>query len=165
MKKLLFVAILCCLSTGALAQTKGFQLSLTPDFAIQTKTTQIEGVTLGLWSENPQNAFALGIVNGSTGDSSGLTLSFLANYSENYRGAQLAWIANYAKGTVEGLQWATFNYASQLHGLQLGFINYAEASDKGLQVGFVNIMNETQKWFGNLPNEVAPGMVFVNWRF
>ena len=165
MKKLLFVVILCCFPTGALAETKGFQLSLTPDIAIQTKTTQIEGVTLGLWSENPQNALALGIVNGSTGDSSGLALSFLANYSENYKGAQLAWIANYSKGKVEGLQWAAFNYASTLHGLQLGFINYAERSNKGLQVGFINIMNETQKWFGNLPNEVAPGMIFVNWRF
>ena len=165
MKKLLFVIILCCFSTGALAETKGFQLSLIPDIAIQPKTTQIEGVTLGLWSENPQNALALGIVNGSTGNSSGLTLSLLGNYSESYKGAQLAWIANYAKGEVKGLQLAAFNYASRLHGLQLGLINYAEASDKGVQIGLVNIMNETQKWFGNLPNEVAPGMVFVNWRF
>jgi hypothetical protein len=165
MKKLLFVVILCCFSTGSFAETKGFQLSLTPDIAIQTNTTQIEGLTLGLWSENPQNALALGIVNGSTGDSSGLALSLLANYSENYKGAQIAWIANYAKGKVKGLQWAAFNYASSLHGLQLGFINYAERSNKGLQVGFINIMNETQKWFGNLPNEVAPGMIFVNWRF
>lgn len=165
MKKLLFIVILCCFATTALAETKGFQLSLTPDIAIQTKTTQIEGLSLGLWSENPQNALALGIVNGSTGNSSGLSLSLLANYSESYKGAQLAWIANYAKGTVTGLQWAAFNYASKLHGLQLGFINYAETAEKGLQVGLVNIMDSTQKWFRNFPNEVAPAMVFVNWRF
>lgn len=166
MKKLLFLVVIsCCFSTGALAETKGFQLSLTPDIAILPRTTQVEGVTLGLWSENPQNALALGIVNGSTGDSSGLSLSLLANYSESYKGAQLAWVANYAKGEVKGLQWAAFNYASSLHGLQLGLINYAETADKGLQVGLINIMNETRKWFGNLPNEVAPGMVFVNWRF
>lgn len=165
MKKLLFVVILCCFSTGAFAETKGFQLSLTPDIAIQTKTTQIEGLTLGLWSQNPQNALALGIVNGSTGNSSGLSLGLLANYSENYKGAQLAWIANYAKGEVTGFQWAAFNYASKLHGLQLGFINYAEAAENGLQVGLVNIMNNTKKWFGNFPNEVAPVMVLVNWRF
>jgi hypothetical protein len=165
MNKLLITIILCCFSTAAFAETKGFQLSLTPDIAIQTKTTQIEGVTFGLWSENPQNALALGIVNGSTGQSSGLSLGLLANYSEDYKGAQLAWIANYAKGQVKGLQWAAFNYAASLHGLQLGFVNYAESSGKGLQVGFVNIMNETREWFGNLPNEVAPGMVFLNWRF
>jgi len=165
MKKLLFIITLCCFSTGALAETKGFQLSLIPDIAVQPKTTQIEGITFGLWNENPQNALALGIVNGSTGNSSGLTLSFLLNYSDNYRGAQLAYIANWVKGEMKGLQWAAFNYASRLHGLQLGFINYAETSDKGVQLGFVNIMNETQKWFGNLPDEVAPAMVFVNWRF
>jgi len=165
MKKILLVIIICFFSTASFAETKGFQLSLTPDVAIQAKTTQIEGLSLGLWSENQQNALAFGIVNGSTGDSSGLAISLLANYSENYKGAQLAWIANYAQGHVKGLQWAAFNYAASLHGLQLGFVNYAEKSDKGLQVGFINIMNETRKWFGNLPNEVAPGMVFVNWRF
>lgn len=165
MKKLFLVIVLCCFATGALAETRGFQLSLTPDIAIQPKTTQIEGLTLGIWSQNPQNALALGIVNGSTGDSSGLSIGLLANYSESYRGIQLAWLANYAKGEMKGLQWAAFNYASRLHGLQLGLVNYAETSRKGLQIGLINIMNETRSWFGNLPNEVAPGMVLVNWRF
>ncbi len=165
MKRFLLLIILCFFATGAYAETRGFQLSLVPDIAIHSKTTRIEGVTLGLWSENPQNALALGIVSGSTGDSSGLSLSLLANYSESYRGAQLAYIANYAKGSVEGLQLAAFNFAAKLHGLQLGFINYAETSDKGVQVGLINIMNETRRWFSNFPNEVAPAMVFVNWRF
>ncbi|MCW8893966.1 MAG: hypothetical protein OQL18_11715, partial [Deltaproteobacteria bacterium] len=141
MKKLLFVIILCSFATGALAETKGFQLSLMPDIAIQPRTTQIEGIILGLWNENPQNALALGFVNGSTGDSSGLSLSLIANYSESYKGAQLAYLVNYAKGELKGLQWAAFNYAARLHGLQLGFINYAEASDKGVQIGLFNIMN------------------------
>lgn len=165
MKKLFIVVIFCCFSTTAFAESRGFQLSLVPEIATQSRTTQIEGLSLGLWSENPQNALALGIVNGSTGQSSGLSLGLLGNYSDSYKGAQIAWIANYAKGEVRGLQWALFNYAKKLHGLQLGFINYAETSPKGLQVGLVNIMNETQKWFTNFPNEVAPAMVFVNWRF
>ena len=162
MKKLILVLIGCFLATGALAETRGFQLSLTPDLAIHSRSTQIEGATLGLWSENPQNAFALGIVNGSTGNSSGLSLGF-GNYSDNYRGAQLA-LVNYAKGEVRGLQWGGFNYAAKLHGLQLGFINYAESSDQGVQIGFVNIMNQTKNWFKGLPDELTPAMVFVNWR-
>ena len=164
MKKLVLILIGCLFATGAIAETQAFQLSLIPDIAIQSKTTHIKGFSLGIWSENPQNGLALGVVNGSTGSSSGLSLAFLANYSETYKGAQLAWIANYSSGKASGLQWAAFNYAEKLHGLQLGFINYAKTSEAGLQVGIINIMDETKKWFGNFPDEVAPGMVFVNWR-
>jgi hypothetical protein len=63
------------------------------------------------------------------------------------------------------LQLAAFNYAEKLHGLQLGFINFAAASDKGVQVGLINVMKSTKDWFVNFPDEVAPAMVFVNWRF
>ena len=165
MKKLVFVLIGCFFATGALAETQSFQLSLIPDVAIHSKTTHIKGVSLSLWGENPQTALALGVVNGSTGNSSGLSLGLLANYSESYTGAQLAWIANYSSGEFTGLQWAAFNYAAKLHGLQLGFVNFAQSSDQGLQVGFINIMNNTKEWFANFPNEVAPAMVLVNWRF
>lgn len=164
MKKLVLVLIGCCFATGALAESNAFQLSLIPDIAIHAKTARIEGVSIGIWSENPQSALALGVVNGSTGDSSGLSLALLANYAQSYKGAQLAWIANYTEKNASGLQWAAFNYAGKLHGLQLGFINYAETADKGVQVGLINIMNQTKKWFSNFPNEIAPGMVIVNWR-
>lgn len=165
MKKLVFVLIGCFFATGALAETQSFQLSLIPDVAIHSKTTHIKGVSLSLWGENPQTALALGVVNGSTGNSSGLSLGLLANYSESYKGAQLAWIANYSSQEFTGLQWAAFNYAAKLHGLQLGFVNFAQSSDQALQVGFINIMNNTKEWFANFPNEVAPFMVLVNWRF
>jgi len=165
MKKLVLVLIGCFLATGAFAETKGFQLSLTPDIAIESKTTQIDGVSLSIWGENPQNAIALGIVNGSTGRNSGVSLGLLANYAQSYKGAQLAWVANYSSEMFTGLQWSAFNYAANLNGLQLGFINYAQTSKKGVQIGLVNIMNETKTWFSHLPNEVAPAMVFVNWRY
>jgi hypothetical protein len=165
MKKLVLVLLGCFIATGAFAETKGFQLSLIPDVAIHSKTTHIKGVSLSIWGENPQTAFALGVVNGSTGDSSGISLGLLANYAENYTGAQLAYIANYSSIEHSGLQLAAFNYAERLHGLQLGFINFAGTSEKGVQVGLINIMNQTKKWFSNFPNEVAPGMIFVNWRF
>ncbi len=170
MKKLVLVLIACFFATGAFAETKsagaqGFQLSLIPDIAIHSKATHIKGVSLGIWGENPQNALTLGIVNGSTGNSSGISLGLLANYAESYEGAQIAWIANYTAVKFTGLQWAAFNYAERLNGIQLGFVNFAETSDKGVQVGFINIMNNTKLWFSNFPDEVAPVMPFVNWRF
>lgn len=165
MKKLLFMLIGCFLATSAFAETQAFQLSLIPDIAIQARTTRIKGVSLSVWGENPQNALALGIVNGSTGESSGISLGLLANYTESYEGAQIAWIANYAAVKFTGLQWAAFNYAERLQGVQLGLVNYAETSDKSVQVGFINISNDTKEWFRNFPNEIAPVMVFVNWRF
>jgi len=165
MKKLLLVLISCFFATAAFAETQAFQLSLIPDLAIHAKTTHIKGVSLSIWGENPQNALALGVVNGSTGDSSGISLGLLANYAESYEGAHLAWIANYSSVRFSGLQMAAFNYAENLHGLQLGFINFAAASDKGVQVGLINVMKSTKDWFVNFPDEVAPAMVFVNWRF
>lgn len=165
MKKWVLAFLCCFFATGAFAASNSFQASITPDLAVHSRDTRIQGVSLGIWSENPQDALTLGIVNGSTGTSSGLSLGLLANYSENYSGAQLAFIANYASGKATGLQWAAFNYATKLHGLQLGFINFADTCDKGLQIGLINVMNQTKGWFTNLPNEVAPGMVLVNWRF
>lgn len=165
MKKFILVLLCCFFATPVFANNSSLQLSLVPDVALQPRTTFINGASIGIWSENPQRALALGIVNGSTGDSSGLSLGLLGNYAENYRGAQLAWLGNYTSGTLSGVQWSAFNYAGKLNGLQIGFLNYAGAAEQGVQIGLINIMNETEQWFSNLPNEVAPAMVFVNWRF
>ncbi|WP_321389087.1 LA_2272 family surface repeat-containing protein [uncultured Desulfuromusa sp.] len=165
MKKLILILMSCLFATGALAETQGFQLSFIPDIAIHSRTTHIKGVSLNLWGENPQTGFALGVVNGSTGNSSGISLGLLANYAENYEGAQLAWIANYSSAKLSGLQLAAFNYAENLHGVQVGYVNFADTSDRGVQVGLINIMNNTKQWFRNFPNEIAPVMPFVNWRF
>ena len=164
MKRWVLVVLSCLVASSAWAETRNFQLSVTPDIAIHSRATRIDGISLGIWSENPQSALALGIVNGSTGASSGLSLGFLANYAESYSGAQLAFV-NYASGSFKGLQWGAFNYAGKLHGLQLGFINFADTADKGVQIGLLNIMNQTQRWFTGLPQEVAPAMIFVNWRY
>ena len=51
MKKLVLVLLGCFIATGAFAETKGFQLSLIPDVAIQAKTTHIKGVSLSIWGE------------------------------------------------------------------------------------------------------------------
>ncbi|MEC9492785.1 LA_2272 family surface repeat-containing protein [Flexistipes sp.] len=164
--------------TFAIAETKPVQFSLTPDVAVHDKDTYIRGLTLNIWGENPQSALALGLVNGSTGNSKGFSWSMFLNYAENYKGVQWApvnytksdfvgWqsgILNYTKGSAKGLQSGFVNYAGSFTGLQLGFVNYAATMDKGVQIGFVNIIPEN-KWFTNLPNEFAKGMTIVNWRF
>jgi len=184
MKTLLSV-ITGVLSLSSVMASEPFQLSLTPDIAIQDRNERIEGFSLSVWGENPQSAFALGFVNGSTGDSTGLSIGLL-NYSDSYTGVQWGFI-NYAKGDLTGWQGGPFfgwviggvnitsgkmtgfqcalvNTAGTLNGFQLGLVNYASTTEAGLQIGVVNIMPENE-WFTKLPDELAPGMIFVNWHF
>jgi hypothetical protein len=165
------------LVAGTVLADKPVQLSITPDVALYGRSETITGVTLGLWSENQQTALALGVINGSTGQSAGLSWAFLLNYAENYTGIHwapinytsgdfLGWQAgfvNYA-GSMTGLQSGTVNIAGRLTGLQFGFVNYAEKVDTGLQIGLLNIMPQNQM-FTALPEALAPAMIFVNWRF
>ena len=178
MKKILAVLGVALATTGALAGSKPIQLSLTPDIALYDRSARIEGVTLSVWGENPQSALAIGFVNGSTDRSAGLSLG-LFNYADSYSGVQWA-LANYAKGDfrgwqggfvlnytdglMKGLQSGLVNYAGKLTGLQLGVVNYAAKAESGVQIGLVNIIPENP-WFSGLPGELAPGMVFLNWRF
>lgn len=133
---------------SAFADSASFQLSLTPDVAIESRTTNINGVALNIWGENPQQALTLGFINGSTLASSGVSLAFVANYAEDYSGAQVAWLGNYASGRLSGLQWGAFNYTKSLKGVQLGLVNFADNVEKGLQIGLVNVMNNNVYWFG-----------------
>jgi len=166
-KKLILGFILGIAFLGAhnSAEAAGFQLSLTPDIAIHADTTPIHGVSLNIWGQNPQRALALGFINGSSGDSSGVSLGLLANYAEDYSGAHLSWFANYASGRFSGLQFGAFNYAETLKGVQLGWVNFAENVEKGLQLGLLNVIQDNVYWFGGMPNEVAPMMVLLNWRY
>lgn len=162
MKKFMLIVSICLLASSAYADTKPFQLSLVPEVAIHPKGTRIEGVTLNIWGENPQSAFALGFVNGSTGDSAGFSWG-LFNYAQNYKGVEWAWV-NVASGNFVGWQYGFFNYAGTFSGLQLGAVNFAQTARSGLQIGFINIIPQNE-WFSGLPNGLAKGMVFVNWRF
>jgi len=165
MKKLLLVISCCLFASGALAETKSFQASLTPDVALQSRNSFIRGFSLSVWGENPQAALALGFVNGSNGQSAGLSLGLLGNYAENFNGVQLAWLGNYASGKFSGLQWSAVNYAGTLNGVQLGLVNIAETTEQGVQLGLFNIIKSNTHWFNNFPDRVAPAMVLVNWRF
>lgn len=165
MKKLLtvvFIFMACVAVSCAYAEDKPFQASLTPGIAIYPQNTRINGLTLNIWGENPQSALAIGFVNGSSGASKGLSLG-LVNYAENYTGVEWGTV-NYATGNFKGWQHGVVNYAGKLTGLQLGLINYAETAESGLQIGLVNIISQN-RWFSELPNEFAKGMILVNWRF
>ena len=72
MKKLLIVTTLAAGTFVLKADEAIFQASLTPDIAIHARTTQINGLSLNIWGENPQYSLNVGFVNGSTGDSEGL---------------------------------------------------------------------------------------------
>jgi len=154
-----------------------FQASLTPDIAIYSKTNEIRGLSLSIWGENPQQGVALGIVNGSSGESSGFTWG-LFNYAESYTGVSWGWVnyskisftgwqygyVNISKGKFTGFQsgWI-FNYAEEFHGLQLGLVNYAE-NLHGVQIGLANIaMNNG--WFDDFPDKLATGFPIANWSF
>lgn len=177
MKKTLAVLAGVMVINGVMAENPFLQLSLTPDVALYGRAERIEGLALSIWGENPQSALAIGFVNGSTGDSVGLSIGLL-NYAENYTGVQWAFInyaggdflgwqtafVNYTDGSLRGLQTGWVNYADTLNGVQIGFVNYAASVKAGVQIGVLNIMPENA-WFSGLPDELAPGMIFVNWHF
>jgi len=163
MKKLFIVSAFIVGAMSLNAQESVFQLSLTPDIAIQSRTTDIRGLSLGFWSENPQHSLTLGFVNGSTGDSGGFSWAFIANYDDSYTGVQWG-LVNYSKQNFLGWQNGLVNCSEgSFKGLQWGFVNYAEKLN-GVQIGFVNVaMNNP--WFDEFPNKLAKGFPIVNWSF
>lgn len=146
-KSLLVFALVSVASVIAMADGKPFQASLTPDIALYDSSQQINGLTLSIWGENPQTSVAFGFVNGTSGDSAGVSFGLL-NYGNSYKGAQFA----------------TVNYDKMLHGVQFGFLNYAKATKTGIQLGFINVIPENTKWFSDFPKSIAPFMIFINWR-
>lgn len=138
--------IASAITSSVSAAQKAFQASLTPDVAILDKTERIEGLTLSIWGCNPQTAIALGLINGTSGDSKGVSIGF-ANYGQMYRGIQLGFA----------------NADDEFKGLQLGVINSTKKTSSGIQLGLFNIIKESH-WFINFPNELAPFMILVNWR-
>jgi hypothetical protein len=177
MKRTLILTVVLAVATTAGAADAAFQLSLTPDIAIEDRSTAIHGVSLGIWSENPQKSFTLGFVNGSTGESEGLSWAFGVNYAESYTGVHLG-LVNYSSGHFKGLQcafvnysgdfftglqWGGLNIAKDVTGVQFGFANYTERLH-GLQLGLINIATENP-WFSEFPDKLAKGFPFLNWSF
>ena len=175
MKKTLIIPAFLA-GTVAVHADSIFQASLIPDIALHPRTTQINGFLLNIWGENPQTGVALGFINGSTDDSSGISLGLL-NYSEFYSGFQwgivnynsryflgwqIGWV-NWNHEYFKGLQWGLVNVANDAHGLQLGWFNYAQKLS-GVQIGLVNII-KSNGWFDRMPDKLSKGFVLVNWSF
>ena len=180
MKKILVCLVAAIgLVTGVRAADASLQLSLVPDYALHDQTDTITFASFNIWGMNQQQSLAIGFVNGSYGQSSGLSIGCI-NYSENYTGMQWGLLnstysnftglqaacLNYTADIFHGIQFGFVNYAGRLTGLQLGFFNMAAQADRGLQLGLVNLLPENRYWFtAGLANEVAPVMVIANWRF
>ncbi len=168
MKKLMIIALGCAVASGAFAA--GFQASLTPDIAVQDRDTEITGVSIGVWNENPAPKFnwQLGFVNGATGDSVGVQwfifLPTFYNYAENHTGLQWGWV-NYVSEEITGAQIGVVNIAKKVDGgFQWGLVNYAETAHNLFQLGLVNVIADNE-WFKDFPSDLAKGMVLVNWSF
>lgn len=184
-----FVAVLgfFALACGARGQeVPAFQASLVPGCALHEPDQRIQGLALSVWGENPQKALAVGLVNGATGDSEGLSFGGM-NYAERYAGVQwsfanftggdcsgwqggpifglLGSAVNYAGGRMSGAQTGLVNLAGRLSGAQVGIVNYAQFAESGVQVGLVNLIAQNRDYFSRWPDEVAPAMILVNWRF
>jgi hypothetical protein len=102
MKKILLLTFLAIImATGQAMASKPIQCSVTPDIAIHSKTTRIQGLSLSIWGENPQSSLALGFVNGFTGTSKGFSLGLLLSYADSYKGFQLGCV-NYTTGSMLG---------------------------------------------------------------
>jgi len=125
MKKVIIATLVATVtSMGIHAETEGFQLSLVPDVALHDRTTEIKGVSFGLYNENPGSQWQIGLVNGAPGESKGFQ-SFIPfiffpaifNYAESYTGAQLG-IVNWVSEDFTGAQLGFVNGAADLTGLQ-----------------------------------------------
>jgi hypothetical protein len=162
MKNLVIIALIFFAASSAYAESPVFQASLVPDIAIHSKDTHIKGFSLSVWGENPNSGFALGFVNGSTGNSVGFSWG-LFNYAQSYTGVEMAPV-NIAFKNFTGIQTGLFNYTETLTGLQLGTVNIVKTSKSGIQIGVVNIIQDNP-WFKGFPKQLATGMVFVNWGF
>jgi hypothetical protein len=164
-------------TSSAHADVKSFQLSLTPEVALQKTTTEIDGFSLNLWGRNPQQSLALGFVNGSSGDSGTFSLALLANYSDSYHG--LSWgllnvcyenyegwqfgLINVTLDKFSGFQSGFVNFSGNTEGLQFGIYNYADKLN-GLQLGLLNVDMDND-WFSKFPNQLAKGFPVINWSF
>jgi hypothetical protein len=124
MKKIFAITIFAMGLFGLRAdETPFFQASLTPDIAIYPKTTEIHGLSLNIWGENPQQGVALGFVNGSSGDSAGFSWG-LVNYCDSYT----------------GVSWALVNVSrTSFHGWQSAWVNVAQDEFVGFQSGCSSI--------------------------
>ena len=171
-----FISSICLTGFGEEIAPYQFGL-LGPELSWQPGTTRINGFVEGLWTENPQSALSVSLFNGSTGDSRGLAIGGIVNYSESYAGLQIAplntvydefvglqvGVFNYVQECASGVQLGCYNVSKDMTGLQVGIMNVA-SNLYGVQIGLVNL-NVSNAFLTKLPGELSPGMILLNWKF
>jgi len=176
MKIVSAAAATLAISVAGLHAGTPIQLSLTPQIALYPEDTEVHGLSLNIWGANPQSSLHLGLVNGSSGNSSGLSYG-LVNYAESFTGVQFGWVnvstgnfvglqdgwVNISQGAFKGLQYGVVNVSKDVTGLQLGVFNYAEKLS-GIQIGVVNVARNNT-WFKDFPDQLAVGFPILNWSF
>jgi len=85
----------------------------------------------------------------------GFDVEFVGSYQDEFHGVQVAGLANVSKNlsyggnlaigcnwapTMYGFDLAIFNYTRELHGCQLGIVNFATECPWGFQIGIINII-------------------------
>lgn len=95
---------------------------------------------IGSYQRNFWGLQACGIINLTTEQSYGATIAIGGNMAKRAYGCQLAGI---------------FNFTDELHGFQIGIVNFAKECPWGLQIGIVNIIMEN----------VIPVLPIVNFSF
>ena len=116
--------------------------------------------TLGLnYAEKTVYGADLGMV-GVRDSIYGLDVNFLGSYQQKVCGMQVGGIANIAREEMHGLNVAgitnyapvarglqlaiIYNMTRELHGAQIGLVNYTELCPAGFQIGLVNIIRQNK---------------------
>jgi len=101
-----------------------------------------------------------GISNLNNGNVTGLQVAGITNINYgDLNGTQLAGILNVVHGNVVGTQFGLINYAKNLRGFQLGFINIAGESEQALPFGFLSFVKNGYHAFDFSANEAIYGNV------
>lgn len=146
-----------------------------------SKGVLFSGLT-NITGDNTAGMMASGLLN-ITGDvASGVQLSGIANIAgekfigvmtsgllnvtgEEMNGLQVAGIGNIAGGELNGMQMGLSNYATKVHGLQIGLFNYYGEEIEGFQLGLVNANPRTKVQmmvYGGNPTQINMGARFKN---
>ncbi len=107
----------------------------------------VHGVSLsGLLNASATDVYGLqltSLLNIAGNTAYGMQATGLGNVAVSLSGLQLAGLANVVAEESKGLQFAAFNYADRVKGLQLGLVNLTSGNVKGVQLGLVNYTKDT----------------------
>ncbi|MCX7009974.1 MAG: hypothetical protein NTY53_22490 [Kiritimatiellaeota bacterium] len=125
---------------------RGLQLGL-----VNLVGGDLTGFNMGLvnWAGGKVAGSEVGLINWAGGEVSGTQDAFLLNVSRSKVSYQFSLVASWAEEVEDG-QFACFNRATKMTGLQMGVINLT-GELHGLQIGLLNIASEKPGFWKVLP--------------